>query len=137
VATFLADKSALARLHVDSVGERLGPLLLSGRVATCAIVDLELGWSARRSSEWEAIMDERRGFPRVAMTAEVCERALEVQGLLAAKGQHRAVPIPDLLVAATAEAAGLVVLYYDADFELVAAVTAQEMEWVVPRGSVT
>lgn len=133
---FLADRSALARLHLDPVGERLVPLLLAGRVATCAIVDLELGWSARRSLEWDAIMDERRGFPRVAVTAEVCERALAVQGLLAAKGQHRAVPIADLLVAATAGSAGLVVLHYDADFELVAQATGQKMEWIVPRGRV-
>ncbi len=136
MASFLADKSALARLHVAAVGEVLAPLLLAGRVATCAVIDLELGWSARRGSDWEAIIDERRGFPRVAVTAEVCERALVVQGLLAGRGQHRAVPIPDLLVAATAEAAGLVVLHYDADFDLVAKVTGQEMRWVVPRGSV-
>lgn len=126
----------LSRLHLDAVGVVLAPLLLAGRVATCAVVDLELGWSARRGLEWEAIMDERRGFARVAVSAECCERALRVQGLLAARGQHRAVPIPDLLVAATAEAAGLVVLHYDAGFDLVAAVTAQEMAWVVPRGSV-
>lgn len=136
MASFMADKSALARLHLGPVGEWLGPLLLAGRVATCAIVDLELGWSARRGVEWDAIMEERRGFPRVAVTADACERALAVQGLLASKGQHRGVPIPDLLVAATAEAAGLVVVHYDADFELVAAVTGQEMRWVVPRGSV-
>lgn len=136
MATHLADKSALARLHLDPVGSALAPLLLAGRVATCAIVDLEVGWSARLGMDWEAIIDERRGFARVAVTAEVCERALAVQGLLAGRGQHRAVPIPDLLVAATAEAAGLVVLHYDADFELVAAVTGQAVEWVVPRGSV-
>jgi predicted nucleic acid-binding protein len=39
-------------------------------------------------------------------------------------------------VAAAAEQAGLTVLYYDADFEPIAAVTSQEAEWVVPRGSV-
>ena len=42
---------------------------------------------------------------------------------------------PDLIVAAAAEAAGLKVLHYDADFDRIAAVTAQETEWVVPRGS--
>jgi len=136
LATHLADKSALARLHVEEVDRVLAPLLLAGRVATCAVVDLEVGWSARRGRDWAAVMEERRGFPRVPVTAEVCERALQVQGLLAAKGQHRAVPIPDLLVAATAEAAGLVVVHYDADFDLVAQVTGQEMQWVVPRGSV-
>jgi predicted nucleic acid-binding protein len=136
VATHLADKSALARLHLGEVDARLSPMLLSGRVATCAVVDLELGWSARDGAEWSAIADERRGFARAPVTAAVCERALQVQGLLAAKGQHRGAPLPDLLIAAAAEAAGLIVLHYDADFELIAAVTGQLTEWVVPRGTV-
>lgn len=44
--------------------------------------------------------------------------------------------IPDLIVAAAAEGAELTVLHYDSDFELIATVTGQEVEWVVPRGSV-
>ena len=42
----------------------------------------------------------------------------------------------DLIVAATAESSGLVVLHYDADFERIAAVTRQKQRWVVPRGSI-
>ena len=42
----------------------------------------------------------------------------------------------DLLVAAAAERAGLTVLHYDQDFDLIAEVTGQPTEWVVPRGSV-
>ena len=45
-------------------------------------------------------------------------------------------PLPDLLIAAAAEAAGLPVLHYDTDFDLVAAVTGQESRWVVEAGSV-
>jgi predicted nucleic acid-binding protein len=44
--------------------------------------------------------------------------------------------IPDLLVAAVAEVERLSVLHYDADVELVAGITGQLAEWVVPRGSV-
>ena len=43
--------------------------------------------------------------------------------------------MPDLLIAAVAERAGLSVLYYDEDFDRIAAVTGQPTEWVVPRGS--
>lgn len=39
------------------------------------------------------------------MTAAVCERAVEVQGLLARRGHHRAGPLPDLLIAAAADGA--------------------------------
>ena len=56
------------------------------------------------------------------------ERALEVQMLLADHGQHRAPSVPDLIVAATAELAGLTVLHVDKDFELIARLTGQPVE---------
>ncbi|GMV07607.1 MAG: hypothetical protein AMXMBFR53_38820 [Gemmatimonadota bacterium] len=37
---------------------------------------------------------------------------------------------------AAAEAAGLTVLHYDADFDRIGEVTRQPTEWVVPRGTV-
>jgi predicted nucleic acid-binding protein len=65
------------------------------------------------------------------------QRALEVQGLLAERSQHRAVPLPDLLIAACAERAGLTVLHYDVDYDRIAALTGQPTQWVVPQGSVS
>jgi predicted nucleic acid-binding protein len=56
---------------------------------------------------------------------------------LARRSQHRAVSLPDLLVAACAERAGLSVLHYDADFDRIAAITRQPVRWVLPRGSVS
>jgi len=44
--------------------------------------------------------------------------------------------IPDLLIAATAERHGATVLHNDKDYDLIAEVTGQPAEWVVPRGSV-
>ena len=43
--------------------------------------------------------------------------------------------LPDYLIAAAAEAAGLSVLHYDADYEAIAVATGQRHEWLVPRGS--
>ncbi|MFF3375635.1 PIN domain-containing protein [Streptomyces sp. NPDC002680] len=62
--------------------------------------------------------------------------SLVQQGLLAEKGMHREASIPDLLIAATAERHGVTVLHYDGDFEHIAEVTGQPVEWVVERGSV-
>jgi hypothetical protein len=73
----------------------------------------------------------------VAVNEANVERALEVQCMLAERSQHRAVPLPDLLVAACAESAGLAVLHYDADFERIAELTGQRVQWIVPRGSVS
>ena len=55
---------------------------------------------------------------------------------LARRGLYRAVGIPDLLIAALAELEKLILVHYDADYEFVAAVTGQPMQWIVPRGTV-
>ena len=65
------------------------------------------------------------------------DRAADVMESLARRGMHRAVSLPDLLISALAERAGLTVLHYDADYDFVAGVTGQPMQWVVPRGSVS
>ncbi len=134
-ARYLADKSALARFSHPVVEQRLRPLIEEGMAATCAIVDLEVLYSARNAADYQAILEERRAFESIPITPEVMGRALDVQGLLARRGQHR-VPIPDLILAAAAESVRLAVLHYDADFERIAGVTKQKHEWVVPRGTV-
>lgn len=55
---------------------------------------------------------------------------------MTARGTHRSASVPDVLLAAIADANGLTVLHYDADFDLISDVTDQPMEWVVPAGSV-
>jgi hypothetical protein len=44
--------------------------------------------------------------------------------------------LPDLLLAAIAERHRVTLLHYDADFDMVGAITGQPMQWVAPRGSV-
>jgi predicted nucleic acid-binding protein len=136
MARYLADKSALALFHLEPVASRMESLFLAGEVATCGIVDLELLFSARSRADYLAILADRRSLPRAEVGEVGIERAVEVQTALARKGQHRGLAIPDLLIAAAAEAAGLTVLHYDADFDRVAEVTGQPTEWVVPKGSV-
>jgi predicted nucleic acid-binding protein len=138
MAEYLADKSGLTR-HATrpEVREVIEPLLLAGRLATCSIVDLELLYSARDPKTYQQLAIALQGMPRVAITEAVMDRALDVQARLARKSQHRAVPLPDLIIAACAETNGLVVLHYDSDYELIATVTKQPIQWVVPRGSVS
>jgi predicted nucleic acid-binding protein len=138
VPAFLADKSALTRRETrPEVRKALEPLLLSGEVATCGIVDLELLYSATSPVVYEALAQALRGMPRVAVQDADIERALEVQTMLARNSQHRGVPLPDLMIAACAEKAGLAVLHYDADYERIATLTGQPQRWIVPRGSVS
>jgi len=132
---YLVDKSALARAGDPIVGERLRRLSESGSLATCSIVDLEVLSSARSREDYDAIADELAGFEHIPIDESVLDRARETQRSLAAVGQHR-LPIPDLVIAAAAEAGGAMVLHYDHDFERIASVTGQEHEWVATPGSV-
>lgn len=138
MAEFLADKSALTRSETrPEVRAVVEPLLLAGRIATCSIVDLELLYSARDAAAYQRLADALQGMPRVPLTEPIMERALAVQATLARSGHHRAVPLPDLIIAASAEHHGLVVLHYDADYDRIATVTGQPTRWVVERGSVS
>jgi predicted nucleic acid-binding protein len=69
------------------------------------------------------------------VTTSAMQRALDVHRMLAARSQHRGFQLPDLIIAATAEEHGATVLHYDADFDRIAAVTGQPVEWVADRGS--
>ena len=117
------------------VRDRLAPLLASGEIATCAIVELEVLFSVRSHAEHVRVRERRAlAYERVPLCDTVFDRAIEVQAELARSGRHR-VPIPDLVIAAAAESAHLTVLHYDADYDLIAEVTGQCAEWVVPRGT--
>ena len=132
---YLIDKSALARMQHPTVERRLAPVIESGEAATCSMVDLEVLYSTWNREEHSRVRARRAlAYRKVDLTEAVFNRAIDVQGLLAGRGRHR-LPIPDLIIAAAAEAARMTVLHYDADFDAIAAVTGQDMEWVVPRGS--
>jgi predicted nucleic acid-binding protein len=112
-------------------------MLALRRLATCAVVDLEVLYSARSPDEYRTKLTELRdGYVHLPITPAVCARALEVQSTLATRSHHRGCGVSDLLIAACAEIHGVQVLHYDRDFDLIASVTGQSVKWVVPRGSV-
>ncbi len=80
--------------------------------------------------------EARSAWPLVPMDQSVLDRAVHVQDRLAERGRQRGAKIADLLIAAAAESAGLVVLHYDHDFDVIAGITGQPTEWVVPAGTV-
>ena len=83
-----------------------------------------------------ASVSECCGVPIEYLTPSIEDRAVAVQAALADRGQHRAVSIPDLLLAATAELAQLIVLHVDRGFELIAEFTGQRVERLsLPIGS--
>ena len=137
VASYLADTSALARLRHSPVAAVLAPLIEVGLVATCGVIEFELGWATRTGAEFDQLRADRdRGYEWLATHDEDWRRALDVQGALWRAGKARAVGFPDLLVAAVAERERVTILHYDSDYELIAGMTGQPVRWVVPRGTV-
>jgi predicted nucleic acid-binding protein len=137
VASYLAGTSALARLRHQPVAAILGPLIEAGLVATCGVIEFELGWATRAAADFDQLRADRdAGYEWLATRDEDWRRALEVQGALWHSGQVKAVGFPGLLVAAVAERERVTVLHYDAGYDLIAHITGQPVQWIVPRGTV-
>lgn len=136
VARFLLDTSVWARMGAAQVSERCLPLIRAGLVATCSIIELEVLYSARSPESYAAIRTERGlALELLAIEQPTLDSAVEVQAALAARAEHRGASLPDLIIAAAAECARVTLLHYDADYDLIASVTGQPVDWVVPRGS--
>ena len=127
---WLIDKSAFVRLGDTSQGEEWASRIERGLVHICTVMALEIGFSARSGRE---LALERNAPPLSALVHEYLTpgiegRAIEVQQLLASRGQHRSPSIPDILIAATAELAQPTILHFDKDFELISGITGQPTE---------
>jgi predicted nucleic acid-binding protein len=130
VTTWLIDKSALVRLAASPDATEWAARIERGLVRITTVTRLEAGYSARSGPQL------RTGFQRPPLssmpveylTPDIEDQAVEILTLLADRGQHRAPSIPDLIIAATAELAGLTVLHLNKDFDLIAEITGQPME---------
>jgi hypothetical protein len=130
VTTWLADKSALARLADSPQSQDWAARIERGLVRITTVTRLEVGFSARSGDELRRASQRSplSAMPVEYLTPAIEDRAVEVQQLLADRAQHRAPSIPDLIIAATAELAGYTLLHLDKDFELIAAATGQPLE---------
>jgi predicted nucleic acid-binding protein len=133
--THLVDTGVLTRLHRREVAEIVASLASASQLGRATISDLEIGFSARNTREWDRLMTALEAFEPVHIDSEHFARARQVQRTLAAKGL-RGRKIPDLLIAAAAEKRGITVLHYDSDFDIIAGATGQPTEWVVPHGTI-
>ena len=134
---YLVDTSAFVRLAReptvrDGWREQIG----AGVLAICPVTELEILFSARSKQHRDEMRSVLRdAFRWVVMPDRVFERATSVQESLTDRGAHRSAGPVDLLVAATAEAHGLTLLHYDADFRVIAEVTGQPTRWLAEPGT--
>jgi len=133
VTTWLIDKSALVRLASSPDADGWAGRIERGLVRITTVTRLEVGYSARSGADLRAGLRQPpvSAMPVEYLTPAIEDRAVEVLTLLADRGQHRAPSVPDLIIAAAAELAGLTVLHCDKDFDLIASVTGQPAEWLI------
>jgi len=132
VTAWLIDKSALVRLGDSPDAADWANRIERGLVRITTVTRLEIGYSARSGQDLRAGLRQPpvSAMPVECLTPAIEDRAVEVLTVLAHRGQHRAPSIPDLLIAATAELAGLTILHHDKDFDLIASITGQPSEWL-------
>lgn len=107
----------------------------AGLVLVCDLVALELTRLAPNSARAHALAERLDPFESVPMPESLWRRARELQLQLADRGDHRRVPPVDLLIAASAEAAGVPLVHYDRDYERIAAVSSVDQRWLVDDGA--
>jgi predicted nucleic acid-binding protein len=135
-AAYLVDATVLVlRAQHQMVEQRFDGLLIEGRLVLCQMALLEYLNSAPDPKSYERLWTSLHTQPWVDITTEAMDRSLEVHRELAKQRKHRNVKLRDLIMAATAELAGLTVLHYDEDYDRIAKITGQPVEWVAPKGS--
>jgi len=130
VTEWLIETSALVRLADCPDAGEWAARIQRGLVRITNVTRLQVGYSARSQSDASSLSTSPpvAAMPVEYLTPTIEDRALQVQILLAGQGQHRAPSIPDLIIAAAAELAGLSVLHLDRDFKLIATITGQPTE---------
>lgn len=132
VTTWLIDKSAYTRISASPDAELWIERIERGLVRMSTVTRLEIGYSFRTAAQarLEVVSPPLSLMPVEYLTPAAEDRAVELQLLLADRGQHRAPSIPDLLVAAAAEIGALTVLAVDKDFDLIGQISGQAIEWL-------
>lgn len=134
----LADTSVWAQKSHPLLRDWFASAVEAGEIAGCDMIALELLHSARNPAEFALVEEGLRGLPWVEADAADWLRARDVYRVLGRRPgmPQRSVKHPDLLIAAAAERAGLTVVHYDADYDVIAEITGQQVRWVAPRGSI-
>lgn len=136
--TYLVDTTVLIlRERHENVRRWFADQVRRDSIAICDVVALEYLNGAASGRAYDQLANGLDALRRIEIEPRDWTRAREVHRSLAHQtgGGQRAARLPDLLIAATGERAGLTVAHYDQDYDRIAAITGQPTEWVAPRGS--
>ncbi len=133
----LIDTSALILGVRDSrVRPWLADAVAKDELVLCDVVALEYLMGARSMDDYARLELALGGFRWEETLPADWRRARDVHRALAGQGagHQRSVRIPDLLIAAIGERAGLPIVHFDQDYDRIATITGQPTRWVAPRG---
>jgi predicted nucleic acid-binding protein len=104
-------------------------------LATCAIAELEILYSARNLGDHGRLTRYlRQQCVWLETSDDTLAAAVDLQEAMLAGGLHRK-PIPDLIIAAVGQAHGAVLVHHDREFDDIATVASDlRTRWIVaPR----
>lgn len=133
----LADTSAWHHSGQEVIAAAWRANLERDEIAICGPVRLEILYSAKSADDYTGIAEELDALHQLPCDQPALDRALEVQYELAQRGglHHRSVKLVDLMIAAIAERAEATVWHYDSDYDRVAEITCQPVQWIASRGT--
>jgi len=134
---FIADTSARARAGHPAVRETWAAALRARQIATCSITTLEMLYAARDADDVAGLEVDEATLRDVPVTVSVQRSAitaLRELSRIGAAGYHR-VKLPDALIAAAAQEAGIGVLHYDHHYDRLAEVLHFDSRWIADPGS--
>ena len=110
----------------DAVRHRLKELLVAGFVHICWPIRAELLIGVKTPERWATLNEQLGALEQAPLLDEVWERAARLGHQLARTGQS--VPLPDLLIAATALLYHLPLWSVDSDFRRIASVAPLDLD---------
>ena len=112
--------------------ERLGPLIAADKLATTAIIIMEILRGAKTQKDYDQLSKDFAAIRYFEITPRVWQRAYKLGYLLRQKGAN--VPLTDTLIAAAAQEYNALLLHEDKHYEMIAAITPLKHE-SISRGS--
>ncbi len=110
----------------ETLKNRLKELLVADFVSICWPIRAELLIGVKTLERWEILDEQLAALEQVPMTESTWAQAARLGHMLARKGQS--VPLPDLLIAATALLQDLTLWTVDSDFKRIAAVVPLDLD---------
>jgi predicted nucleic acid-binding protein len=126
---YLLDSSAVRRLTHQPAAERVALLAATAVITTCGVVELGLLNTLPDPATLAHVAKLRsRAFTWLPTLDTDLRHAIAVQADILNTGCH--VAWPNLITAAVAEREQATLLHHNADFDLIAKITDQHVEWL-------